>query len=75
MLVRLGSNQTALPAVLPNLMPADEVSSGVVKPKAVGGASGFRALMRFISDMPARMLPHWSEPPIWMEQPNCWWRW
>lgn len=65
------SSQIAFPALLPNFSPDAVVSRGVVMPNVLGTTSEeSRELcfdetlsIRVISSRPARMFPHWSDPP------------
>ena len=56
-LVRSAVSQTAPFSLLPNLVPSDLVTSGLVIPYASPCA------MRRTRSMPLTMLPHWSAPP------------
>ena len=61
--VRSGSSQTRAPVVLPTLVPSAAVISGQ------HSACTAAPRRRRIRSTPERMLPHWSEPPIWSSQP------
>ena len=62
--VRSAASQTAPSSDLPNFLPSERSSSGQVKACACL-PSDF-----LIRSTPARMLPHWSEPPICS---STWW--
>ena len=61
--VSSASSQTVPDSVLPNFVPSDLVTSGVVS------AWTRLPVTRRTRSTPATMLPHWSEPPVCSVQP------